>query len=364
MNFADFDKPFLLGLLAVIVLLLIGLIIILIILKSKENTTIQLGTNAVQMTDKGMPYEDIRKFLPFDDIKDDMIVQEKGERFTMIVECKGINYYLMSDAEKISVEEGFIQFLNSFRFPIQIYIQSRTVNLDDSIKTYNERLLKIQTEFNSLIEKFKKLDRAGASEEEILEVAYQLEKKEKVLGYTGDLIDNISYLTQNTNVLQKKYYIAVSYNVSELGIMPNMDLDDMYRLAYTELSNRAQAVCAGLVSCGIETKILDTYELTEVMYIAVNRDDSDIFNIKKIIDSKIDSISITAEDTEKKKNDLRKAEKKAREIQEEQERILALEAERREAQREREISENEMFNRSFNETPANSRGKVDSSTMI
>ena len=78
MNFADFDKPFLLGLLAVIVVLLIGLIIILIILKSKENTTIQLGTNAVQMTDKGMPYEDIRKFLPFDDIKDNMIVQEKG----------------------------------------------------------------------------------------------------------------------------------------------------------------------------------------------------------------------------------------------------------------------------------------------
>ena len=57
--------------------------------------------------------EDIMNFLPFDTIEDDMIIQNSGERFTMLLECKGINYYLMSEAEKISVEEVFIQLLNS-----------------------------------------------------------------------------------------------------------------------------------------------------------------------------------------------------------------------------------------------------------
>jgi hypothetical protein len=39
----------------------------------------------------------------------------------------------MSEKEKIAVEEGFVQFLNTLRFPVQIYVQSRTLNLKDII---------------------------------------------------------------------------------------------------------------------------------------------------------------------------------------------------------------------------------------
>ena len=352
----SFDKGALIALLAVILMVILGLIVILFIMKKKEDEANQIGANAVKMTKLGMPYEDIRNFLPFDDIKDNMIIQEKGERVTAIIECHGINYYLMSEAEKISVEEGFIQFLNSLRFPVQIYVQSRTINLDESIRSYTEKLTKLQLEFNSLLEKFKRLDREGASQDTILEVAYQLEKKEKVLDYTADLIDNISYLTQNTNVLQKKYYIAVSYHISELGIINNMDKDELYRVAYNEIMNRAETICGGLVSCGIETDILDTYALTEVMYVAVNRDDADIFNIKKIIDSDVSSISITADDTAKKRNELQKAEKRAREIQEEQERMMLENAERK--RRQEELSSSSGF------FSSNRSDGVDSSTML
>lgn len=359
----SFDKGALIALLAVIAMVILVLIIILIAIKKQEEEQNRIGANAVKMTPLGMPYEDIKNFLPFDDIKDNMIVQEKGERFTMIIECHGINYYLMSESEKISVEEGFIQFLNSLRFPVQFYIQSRTINLDESIRSYNEKLNKIQIEFNSLLDKFKRLDKQGASQDAILEVAYQLEKKEKVLDYTTDLIDNISYLTQNTNVLQKKYYIAVSYHISELGLVNNMEKNELYKVAYTELLNRAETICGGLVSCGIETDILDTYELTEVMYVAVNRDDADIFNIKKIIDSDISSLSITAEDTNKKLKELQKAERRAREIQEEQERMLAEEAERR---RNLEMQRMEYFEpeTSYSESHRSSKHSVDSSTML
>jgi len=336
-------------LLAVIftILLLGGLLFSMI---KKENESKKPGSNAIKETPLGMSYDDIRNFLPFDDIKDNMIVQEKGDKYTMIVECKGINYYLMSEAEKISVEEGFIQFLNSLRFPIQIYVQSRTVNLDESIRSYYERLDKIQIEFNRLVDKFQTLNKQGASTDELLEVGYQLEKKEKVLNYTRDLIDNISYMTQNTNVLQKKYYIAVSYHTAEAGIAPSMSESDLYRMAYTELTNRAESICGGLISSGVEATILDTYELTEVMYIAVNRDDADVFNIKKIIDSKISSLSITSKSTEEKKRDLALAEKRAREIQEEQERLMRAEAERREYL-------------SYLDTPQSSSG-INESTML
>ena len=247
----NFAKGSLILLLAVIVLVIVVLVIVLLFMKKNDQETKKPGENAVKQTPLGMSYDDIRNFLPFDDIKDNMIVQEKGERFTMLVECKGINYYLMSDAEKISVEEGFIQFLNSLHFPIQIYVQSRTINLDDSIRTYYEKLDKIQMDFNKLLEKFQHLSKKGASTEELLELGYLLEKKEKVLNYTKDLIENIAYMTQNSNVLQKKYYIAVSYHITEAGLVNSMSMDDLYRVAYNELSNRAQSICGGLISSGV-----------------------------------------------------------------------------------------------------------------
>ena len=36
--------------------------------------------------------------------------------------------------EKVSVEQGFISFLNTLRHPIQIYIQTRTINLERSVQ--------------------------------------------------------------------------------------------------------------------------------------------------------------------------------------------------------------------------------------
>jgi hypothetical protein len=316
--------------------------------RKKEQNSVK-STENVPKVKNGMPYEDIKNFLPFDDIKNSMIVQENGERFTMLVECEGINYYLMSEAEKIAVEEGFIQFLNSIRFPIQIYIQSRTINLDDSIETYKEQLQKHNDEFNKLLDTFSNLDASNADDEKLVEVGYNLEKKEKVLDYTKDLIDNISYLTQNSNVLQKKYYIAVSYHISELGLINNFEPNEMFNLAYTELATRAESIRGGIYSCGIESHILSTSELTEVIYMAINRDDADIFNIKKIVDSDILSLTTTAKDTMAKKQELIKEERRTRELQEEKERQVRLEIERR-----MEMEQQHSYGNS----------KVDSSTML
>lgn len=332
----DLTKGSLIILCAIIVLVIFFLAFILYMTKRKDNG--EKEENSEKKTKHGMPYEDIKKFVPFDDIRDNMIVQEKGDKFTMIIGCEGINYYLMSEAEKISVEEGFIQFLNSIGFPIQIYVQTRTINLDDCLKSYNEHLTKHQNEFNSLLDSFQSLDSQGVSEERLLEVGRLLEKKEKVLDYTKDLIDNISYLTQNTNVLQKKYYIAVSYHVSEMGLINNLDQSQIFSLALTELTNRADSVRGAIATCGIETHILDTFELIEVMYVAVNRDDADIFNIKKVMDSDFAALSTTSRSTLLKKQDLMKKERKEQEDQEEKERLVREEVERRAARQQRTAS--------------------------
>ncbi len=80
--------------------------------------------------------ESILEFMEFEEIVDNMIVRKNGTQYIMILQCNGVNYDLMSEDEKIAVEEGFVQFLNTLRFPIQLYIQSRTLNLRDIIDEY------------------------------------------------------------------------------------------------------------------------------------------------------------------------------------------------------------------------------------
>ncbi len=81
--------------------------------------------------------------MEFDTVEDNMISTKNGGKYViMVVECQGINYDLMSEVEKNAVEEGFIQFLNTLRHPIQIYTQTRTINLESSIQTYRDKVKK------------------------------------------------------------------------------------------------------------------------------------------------------------------------------------------------------------------------------
>ena len=78
--------------------------------KNKEkNTQATKTANIIQSYNK----ESIFKFMEFDKIEDNLIVQKDGKRFLMVIECQGINYDLMSGLEKNSVEQGFLQFLNT-----------------------------------------------------------------------------------------------------------------------------------------------------------------------------------------------------------------------------------------------------------
>ena len=144
--------------LGIMIFIFFVLLAIFIILKMREkqqnekvediissNTQGKKGKDKKQprIVDSSYTKQSILDFMQFDKIEDNMIIQKKGRRYLMVVECQGINYDLMSKAEKIGVEEGFQQFLNTLRHPIQIYIQTRTVNLENSISTYKEKVKEI-----------------------------------------------------------------------------------------------------------------------------------------------------------------------------------------------------------------------------
>lgn len=247
--------------------------------------------------------ESIYKFMEFDEIVDNMIVRKNGTQFIMVLQCNGVNYDLMSEQEKIAVEEGFVQFLNTLRFPIQLYIQSRTLNLRDIIATYKDRV-------NNLSEDIDKLDariaQAKAQGNRSLVEKLQFERKRKVnvLEYGINITDYVEKLSSNRNVLQQKTYVVVSYYSAEIGGgLGNYTKEEIYNMCFSELYTRCQNIASALATSQVTSKILDSEELAELLYIAYNRDEAELLQLSKALDAQYDALYSSGKDVLQKKQE-------------------------------------------------------------
>lgn len=255
-------------------------------------------TNLVQT--KAYSTQNIKDFLDFDEIKDNMIVQEKGKRLVMVVQCQGVNYDLMSSMEKVAVEQGFIQFLNTLTTPIQLYIQSRKVNLEESIQNYNKHLKNIEIRFNKSKLQYEQAQRnTNITKEKFDLIKYEYVRQKNLYDYTKDIISNTEKMSLNKNILTKNYYIAISHmpdNSEEL-----FGKEELLDMAFSELYTNAQALLRVLAVCGITGRVLDSIELADLLYVAYNRDASEVYGIDKAIRAGYDSLYMTAPDVIDKK---------------------------------------------------------------
>lgn len=261
--------------------------------KKVEN---QSTTKTKSVVPQNYTKESIFKFMEFDKIDDNMIIQKDGKRFLMVIECQGINYDLMSGLEKNSVEQGFLQFLNTLRYPIQIYVQTRTVNLGSSINTYKERVDEISKQYAAKQMEYNQKARSGQySEKELSKEKYELIRQKNLYEYGVDIINNTERLSLNKNILSKHYYIIIPYYPEEAS-NGAYSKDEISNLSFSELYTKAQAIINSLAVCGINSKILDSTELAELLYVAYNRDESETFNLRKALNAGYEDLYSTAPD--------------------------------------------------------------------
>lgn len=199
--------------------------------------------------------------LQIAEIRDGIVIMNDGS-FRSVVMAKSINFDLMSTSEQEAVEYSYQGFLNSLYFPIQIFERSQKIDL----APYIERLDKIRSEQDNML------------------LALLMD----------DYIGYISELSQQTNIMDKKFYIVVpffpvidsankaveesknfisgftslfSHNEQHVTIN-EADLEN----AKTELRNRVQVILSGLLQCSITGIPLDTQELIELYYDTYNPD--------------------------------------------------------------------------------------------
>lgn len=300
----------LLAVLAIMILILVILAAVYFMLKfknrkSKKEEQIQVNEKSIESSTKKVAREyskeSIFKFMDFDKIEDNMIVQKNGNRYLMAVECQGINYDLMSNAEKISVEEGFIQFLNTLRHPIQIYIQTRTVNLSDSINIYGKKVSDIKAKLDSMQDRYRqKLEMGGYSQELLQRDLYEITKQTNLYEYAKDVMKDTERMSLNKNVLNKKYYIIIPCYPADLQT-GNFDKEELKNLAFSELYTKAQSIIRTLAACEVSGKIMNSNQLVDLLYVAYNRDEAETYGVEKAMKAGYYELYSTAPDVLDKK---------------------------------------------------------------
>lgn len=264
--------------------------------KHKVGTPQEKGKNGLEEIPQSYTKESIFKFMEFDKIEDNMIVQKGGKRYVMVIGCQGINFDLMSGLEKNSVEQGFLQFLNTLRYPIQIYVQTRTVNLEKSISGYKDRVESIGKDYANKQMEYTQMTHSGRyTEKEIQDEKREVARLRNLYEYGLDIVSNTEMMSLNRNILSKNYYVIISYYPEE-GSNSNYAPDEIMNLAFSELYTKAQSIINSLGVCGVNGKILDSMELADLVYVAYNRDESDRFDLKRALNAGYEDLYSTAPD--------------------------------------------------------------------
>lgn len=270
---------------------------------SKENRNSKNSKNNEKKEE--IRKEDVFKFMEFDRILDSMIVQNNGSRYTMAIKCKGINYDLMSEVEQISVEEGFITFLNTLRYPIQLYVQAQNVDLKSVIQEYKNNISGVKSDFERLDAEYNKvLESFESTTQEIEKVENERNKVLNVYEYASDIINYVERMSTNKSLLQRNFYVLVSYSTSEIAGADKFTKDELLNICYTELLTRAQSIISGLSSCSVEGRVLDSNEVADLLYMAYNRDDKGLLSVKEAIDSGFYRLYSTSEEAFFKRTEL------------------------------------------------------------
>lgn len=192
--------------------------------------------------------------VPIQGVRDGIITLKDGS-MRAIVMTSALNFALKSEEEQQSIIFQFQNFLNSLNFSIQIFIQSRRLDirpyialLENQEKEQTNDLLKIQTK---------------------------------------EYIEFIKTFTSSTNIMTKSFFIVVPYTPPKIElskgkkgffssksnkekVREGRDEFEEYR---TQLEQRVSVVSQGIIRSGIRGVQLGTEEVVEVYYKLFNPGD-------------------------------------------------------------------------------------------
>jgi len=192
-------------------------------------------------------------FVPIREIRDGIVILKDGSMRALVL-ASSLNFALKSENEQNSIILQFQNFLNSLDFSVQIFIQSKKLDIRPYIALLEERYKEQVTELMKI--------------------------------QTREYIEFIKTFVENSNIMTKSFFIVVPYQPplisasknplsvllkntagtdtkgSDKTSVANAEFDE-YR---SQIEQRVSVVEQGLVRCGIRVAELGTEEVVELYY--------------------------------------------------------------------------------------------------
>lgn len=192
-------------------------------------------------------------FASVRDIRDNVVIQKNGQ-MSMVLLASSINFALKSLDEQKAVLLQFQQFLNTLDFTLQIFIQSRRLNIEPYL-----------TLLTTLEEK---------QDNDLMRIQLR------------EYMEFIRTFTEDVDVMSKNFFVVVPYTPSNLNLAkgitnlfspgsgsratPNASQFEEHRI---QLEQRAGMVTEGLARVGVRTITLQKDDLVELFYHLYNPGD-------------------------------------------------------------------------------------------
>ena len=192
-----------------------------------------------------------QQFVPVRDIRNGVVILKNGQMNRVLL-ASSINFALKSLDEQTAILRQFQSFLNTIDFSLQIYVQSRQLD----ISPY--------------------LDQLQAREAEQYNDLMRIQLRE--------YIQFIKTFTKEVDVMSKNFFIIVPYTPVELNIKSNFSslitgkkditiAESDFEEHRTQLEQRVTVVEQGLNRIGVRTVPLSDDELVELYYHIFNPGD-------------------------------------------------------------------------------------------
>ncbi len=198
-----------------------------------------------------------QNYIDIAEIHDDVVLM-KDNTLVAVLLVASINFDLKSAEEQNAIIQGYISFINSISFTVQIVIQSRELNIDG----YLERLkVKEKEQTNELLKI------------QIKEYSQYI----KELVELGDIMSKRFYVVIPYNPqegLKKQGLLAKAFNSFQAVNIVNVRREKFLKYKL-ELNRRIELVASGLSSMMVNSQQLDTQSLIELFYNTYNPDISE-----------------------------------------------------------------------------------------
>lgn len=195
-----------------------------------------------------------QQFVPIERVRDGIVVLKNGELRAILI-TSSLNLALKSEDEQQAILLQFQNLLNSLDFSIELFVQSRRLN----IKPYMDLLQA----------------RSGEVKEDLLKI--------QIHEYMGF----IQKFTEESNIMTKHFFIVIPYfplsatqarNTSALsfGLNGENNTDQStFNSARIQLEQRVATVSQGLTRFGLRAQKLGTEEVVELFYKLFNPGEQD-----------------------------------------------------------------------------------------